>query len=236
MPVPQESFVDCGTGILPVSWEPSELQSKKVCTMIQTPLKTLTFEEFLESKAENRCYELHDGAIVEMQPTGEHEDITAYLVQQFTLLYTQLQLPYRIPSKVVVKPPDKNTGYIPDVLLLNRQALASEPLWLKSATITQGTSIPLIVEVVSTNWRDDYLKKLADYEMMGILEYWIADYAAFGGIRHIGDPKQPTLSVCQLVNGEYRITQFRGNERIISPTFPNMELNVEQIFRGGAEG
>jgi hypothetical protein len=27
--------------------------------------------------------------------------------------------------------------------------------------------------------------------MMGILEYWIADYAAFGPIRHIGDPKEP---------------------------------------------
>jgi Uma2 family endonuclease len=72
--------------------------------------------------------------------------------------------------------------------------------------------------------------------MMGILEYWIADYAAFGGIRHMGDPKPPTLSVCQLVDPEYRITQFRGSDRIISPTFPNMDLNVEQIFRAGAEG
>jgi Uma2 family endonuclease len=114
-------------------------------------------------------------------------------------------------------------------------ALASEPLWLKSATITKGTSIPLIVEVVSTNWRDDYLKKFADYEIMGILEYWIVDYAAFGGIRHIGEPKQPTLSVCQLVDGEYKINLFKGNDRIISPTFPNIKLTVEQIFRAGTE-
>ena len=70
--------------------------------------------------------------------------------------------------------------------------------------------------------------------MMGILEYGIADDAAFGLIRPIGDPKAPTLSVCQLVDGEYRITQFRGSDRIISPTFPNIDLNVEQIFRGGA--
>jgi Uma2 family endonuclease len=99
--------------------------------MIQTQPKILTFEEFLEDKADNRCYELHDGVMVEKQPTGEHEDITAYLVQEFTLLYTQLQLPDRIPSKTLVKPPAKDTGYIPDLLLLNRQALASEPLWLK---------------------------------------------------------------------------------------------------------
>jgi Uma2 family endonuclease len=151
-------------------------------------------------------------------------------------LWNKLQLPYRIPSKALVKPPAKDTGYIPDLLLLNRQVLASEPVWLKSAIITQGTSISLLVEVVSTNGRDDYLKKLADYEMMGILEYWIADYAAFGPIRHIGDPKESTLSVSQLLEGEYRITQFRGSDRIISPTFPNMDLNVEQIFRGGAKG
>jgi len=151
-------------------------------------------------------------------------------------LWNGLQLPYRIPSKALVKPPAKDQGYILYLLLLNRQALASEPLWLKSATITQRTYIPLLVEVVSTNWRDDDLKKWADYEKMGILEYWIADYGAFGPIRHIGDPKEPTLSLCQLVNPEYRITQCRGSDRIISPTFPNMNLNVEQIFRGGAEG
>ena len=90
--------------------------------MIQTQPNILTFEQFLEDKPENKFYELHDGVAVEMQPTGEHEDITAYLVQKFMLLYTQLQLPYRIPSKALVKPPAKDAGYIPDVLLLNRQA------------------------------------------------------------------------------------------------------------------
>ncbi len=38
----------------------------------------------------------------------------------------------------------------------------------------------LIVEVVSNNWRNDYLLKAADYEEMGIPEYWIVDYAALG--------------------------------------------------------
>ncbi len=107
------------------------------------------------------------------------------------LLWNKLQLPYRIPSKALVKPSAKDRGYIPDLLLLNRQALASEPLWLKSATITQGTSIPLLVEVVSTNGRDDYLKKFADYEMMGILEYWIADYAAFDPYLILATPENP---------------------------------------------
>jgi hypothetical protein len=28
---------------------------------------------------------------------------------------------------------------------------------------------------VSTNWRDDYLMKLGEYEKLGIAEYWIVD-------------------------------------------------------------
>jgi Uma2 family endonuclease len=83
-------------------------------------------------------------------------------------LWNKLQLPDGIPSKTLVKPLAKDTGYTPDLWLLNCQALASEPLWLESATIIQGTSIPLLVEVVSTNGRDDYLKKLADYEVISI--------------------------------------------------------------------
>jgi Uma2 family endonuclease len=38
---------------------------------------------------------------------------------------------------------------------------------------------------------------------MGIPEYWIVDYAALGGRTFIENPKQPTISVYQLVEGEY---------------------------------
>jgi Uma2 family endonuclease len=36
---------------------------------------------------------------------------------------------------------------------------------------------------------------LEDYATLGIPEYWIADYAAIGGIHYLGQPKQPTLSI-----------------------------------------
>jgi Uma2 family endonuclease len=103
-------------------------------------------------------------------------------------------------------------------------------LWKKESTVSQPTSIPLVIEVVSTNWRDDYHKKYADYEEMGIPEYWIVDYAALGSREFIGEPKQPTIMVCSLDEGEYRISKFRGDERIQSPTFPELNLTAEQIF------
>ena len=85
--------------------------------------------------------------------------------------------------------------------------------------------------MVSTNWRDDYFKKRADYEEMGIPEYWIVDYAALGGHSVLGKIKQPTVSVYQLVDDEYQVTQFRGTDKIISPTFTEFDLTAEQVLQ-----
>jgi Uma2 family endonuclease len=200
--------------------------------MIQSLPQLITFDEFIEWLPENRRYELHNGAIIEMQPTGKHEDIAGFLTQELTLEYTRMNLPYRIPPKALVKLNDKETGYNPDLLLIDRRYLASEPLWEKKSTLIHGESIPLIIEVVSTNWRDDYGYKLIDYEAIGIHEYWIVDYLGIGGVRFIGHPKQPTLSIYQLVDGEYQVQQFRGKEVINkSSTFPELNLTAEQIFQ-----
>jgi Uma2 family endonuclease len=90
---------------------------------------------------------------------------------------------------------------------------------------------PGVIEVVSNNWKDDYLTKLAKYEDLGVLEYIIVDYAAFGGIRFIGSPKQPTITIYQLENGEYLPGKvFRGSDQIESVLFPNIPLTADQIF------
>ncbi|MEH1934177.1 MAG: Uma2 family endonuclease [Nostoc sp.] len=204
--------------------------------MIQILRKLVTFDEFVAKYPDNtgKRYELHDGVIVEMpQPTGYHEQIIVFLVQKFILEYSRISLPYGIPKTVLVKPLESESAYSPDVLILNLPNLVNEPQWKKESTVSQAESIPLVVEVVSSNWRDDYLKKAADYEAVGIPEYWIVDYAALGGRRFIGNPKQPTVSLYTLVEGEYQVSQFRGIDRIISPLFPELNLTVEQIFQAG---
>jgi Uma2 family endonuclease len=204
--------------------------------MTQVLRKVVTFDEFVAKYPDNRGqrYELYDGVVVEMpQPTGDHEEIVVFLSTKITLEYSRLSLTYGIPKTVLVKPLENESAYSPDLLLLNITNLVNEPLWKKASTVTQAASIPLVIEVVSTNWRDDYLKKYADYEEMGIPEYWIVDYAALGGREFIGKPKQPTILVCCLEEGEYRVSKFRANDRIQSPTFPQLNLTAEQIFRAG---
>ena len=68
---------------------------------------------------------------------------------------------------------------------------------------------------------------------MGIQEYWIIDYLGLGGRRFIGNPKQPTFSIYQLIDGEYQVKQFRGGEGIESPTFPELKLTAQQVFAKG---
>jgi Uma2 family endonuclease len=97
--------------------------------------------------------------------------------------------------------------------------------------LTRGESIKLAVEVVSTNWRDDYDRKLFDYEAMGIAEYWIVDFRALGARRFISSPKPPTLSVYTLVDGEYQVRQFRGDELVESTAFLDIKLTASQIFQ-----
>ncbi len=97
-------------------------------------------------------------------------------------------------------------------------------------SLTFGHSVKLVVEVVSTNWRDDYLFKFADYEMLAIQECWIVDYLGIGGRRYIGSPEQPTFTVGTLVKGEYELRRFCGDDLVVSPTFPNFSLTVNHIF------
>ena len=204
--------------------------------MIQTLPKTksVTFEEFVQWKPEEKYYELHNGVIIEMnQPLGDHEDISSFLAEIATAEYLRLNLPYRIPKTVLVKQSENESAYSPDVLILNRSNLINEPLWKKQATVTQAASIPLVIEVVSSNWRVDYLTKVKDYEEIGIPEYWIVDYLALGGTPYIGNPKQPTISIYDFINGEYQVRQFRENETIVSPTFPELTLTANQIFQAG---
>ncbi|MFM9266366.1 Uma2 family endonuclease [Tychonema sp. BBK16] len=204
--------------------------------MTQTLSKLVNFEEFVEWLPENGTirYELHNGDIVEMaQPVGEHEEVISFLGIEIPYEIKRLGLPYGIPRQVIVRPPEKDSGYCPDLLVLNRANLVNEALWQKQSILSLCASIPLAIEVVSTNWRDDYYLKYADYEEMGIAEYWIVDYAALGGRTFIGNPKQPTISVCNLVDGEYQIFKFRDNDRIVSQTFPDLSLTANQIFQAG---
>lgn len=198
--------------------------------MIYTSFKLLPFEDFLTQYLDNPRYELADGELIDMEPTGSHE-IGGKLATQIGIAVTHEQLPWFIPRTCLIRPfSDIATARRPDIVVLDETVLSSEPYWEQEPVITLGRSIKLVVEVVSTNWETDYARKVEEYALLGIPEYWIVDYRGLGGIAFIGKPKQPTFTVCQLLGEEYTQQQYRLGQLITSPLLSRLQLRLDNIL------
>ena len=79
----------------------------------------------------------------------------------------------------------------------------------------------LIVEVVSPggetsqNYIHDYQDKRSQYSAIGVPEYWLID------------PEREWVMVGTLAStSAYQFVTFRGNDAIVSPTFPDLKLTA----------
>lgn len=191
----------------------------------------IAFEDYLvDADACDRPQELVDGTLVDMPPpTWMHMLIAKFLVQ---VLDQAIQAEGREDDWTTLAVPGQRTGIatsrLPDVAIVPFSAINNV---LASAVLT--TPAPLVIEIVSQNWQDDYLIKLAEYETLGIPEYWIVDYQGLGGTRYIGRPKQPTLSIYTLVDDEYQVSLFRAGEPLQSATLPDLKLSANAVFSAG---
>jgi Uma2 family endonuclease len=190
----------------------------------------LTFDQFLEQCPEEGFYELVNGEIVEVRSTRNHDDVADFMGDSFKDEIKRLNLNYVVKNTAVFKTITAQgieQGRKPDVSVIDRDIWRSN----RSAYSALEEPIQLAVEVTSTNWEDDYIDKLDEYQRRGIAEYWIVDYLAIGSREYLGNPKIPTVFIFILdANGKYQRTQFRGTEKIISPTFPKLALTAEQIL------
>jgi Uma2 family endonuclease len=199
--------------------------------MTYTTTKVLTFDEFISQYGGNPRYELIDGELRDMEPTGPHEAVTGKIIGYIFVEILRSHRNWVVPKNCLVKPPAMEaTALRPDAIVLDEAKLEREPLWRKEPIVCNGSTIQLVVEVVSTNWQDDYARKIEEYALLGIPEYWIVDYLGIGGTAFIGKPKQPTFTVCQLVGETYYQQQFRLGESILSPTFPELQLRLDDIL------
>ncbi|MEG4106495.1 Uma2 family endonuclease [Microcoleus sp. S13_C5] len=201
--------------------------------MVAIAQKTLSFEEFLNWDDDSgRSFELVNGVAMPLsEPTAKHEDVVDGLCRLLVDHCQSLNLPY-VPrqSKQVrlnAPPGESESSRKADIVVFAKEE------WVRmrqsSASAAAYIPPPLAIEVVSTNWRDDYRIKLNEYETLGILEYWIVDYAGLGGVQYIGSPKQPTVTINRLIDGEYQAQRYQGEAIIVSPTFPQLVLTIAQI-------
>lgn len=199
--------------------------------MTYTPAKTLSFEDFLARYGQDPRYELIDGELRDLEPTGPHELVAGKLAGYLFSEILQLNQRWTIPKNCLIRPPAAMaTALRPDVMVLDEMALATEPQWQREPVITSGQPIVMVAEVVSTNWQDDYARKVEEYALLGIQEYWIVDFRGLGGVDFIGKPKQPTLTVGWLEDEGYRRQLYRLGQPIQSRVFPELRLTLDTLM------
>ncbi len=200
------------------------------------PLPTITrqkisFQEFLTICPEDGNYELIQGEIIKMRPLRSHNNIARALMFLFYDEIRRLKLDYISATDMVIKTGEYQ-GRNPDVSIVQK-SVYNAVVNTYNALITP---LELAVEVVSSNWEDDYEDKLNEYQQLGIFEYWIVDYLAQGSRHLLGNPKVPTIFIYHLVEGIYQMQSFRDNDQIISPTFPELVVTANQIFLASETG
>jgi Uma2 family endonuclease len=98
--------------------------------MTYTPPKLLTFEQFITEYGDNPRYELIDGELRDMEPTGPHEEVSGSIAGRIYAEILHSNLNWLIPKNCLIKPPyAEATALRPDVIVLDRAELSKEPLW-----------------------------------------------------------------------------------------------------------
>lgn len=194
--------------------------------------RKLTFEQFIEQLPDDDGrYELINGVIVRILATRQHEDVADFIQRRFDRETERLNLNYRVSNRITIKTITADgieQGRRPDVSVVDKN------IWEANRAAYSALLDPLLVavEVVSTNWEDDYVDKLDEYRRNGISEYWIVDYLALASRNYLGNPKVPTVFIYLLdENGNYQVSAFRGSDKIVSRAFPELDITAEQIFK-----
>lgn len=192
----------------------------------------LTFEEFLQfqpGEADWHEYELIDGVITPMEePSGSHENIRSNLSFELQFHIRQHGLNYVVHPKPLVKL-TRREGRRPDLIVINSDR------WNAATQIEAALFEPpdIVVEVVSSNWQEDYQRKPLWYAALGVPEYWIVDSLDVTRrypTRRNPEIEVPTISILTLKDGEYSTRRFTNGDRIVSQVLPELELIVNKIL------
>jgi Uma2 family endonuclease len=189
--------------------------------MTQAKQRFNNFDEYLTyDDGTDNLYELFNGELIEVPPeSGFNVGIAAFLFGYFLPIVGYLRVrPHGLELEVRGEPRNR----YPDLTILREEHIQQLQ---RRNTIRLSMAPPvLVIEVVSPGelQRDrDYIAKRAQYAVIGIPEYWIVD------------PETQTVSVLELQESDYVVSAFRGSDRIISVTFPDLQLTAEQILAAG---
>jgi Uma2 family endonuclease len=82
--------------------------------MIQAGLTGLNVDEFIAQYRDRDQYELIDGELIDLEPTGLHEQVIGFMARKLNVEIDRVNLPYTIPHRCLVRISD-DTTFCPDL-------------------------------------------------------------------------------------------------------------------------
>jgi Uma2 family endonuclease len=119
------------------------------------------------------------------------------------------------------------TSRYPDLMVVTEEIHQALKRDRRSLVALDMPAPRLVVEVVSpgepgsNNYDRDYVEKSQEYAQRGIPEFWLID------------PMRAVVLVLTLVGSTYKAAAFRGEDRLDSPQFQELNLTAQQILSAG---
>jgi len=182
----------------------------------------LTFLEYLEYVPESDVrYELVRGKLIPMPAsTHLHTNICKFLVYKLQRYFAAENLDLVANALGTGVRTEENTSRIPDVVVFSK-TIWEEVIHRPGAGVLDFAEQPiLVVEVVSSNRRDDYVVKRDEYEIAKIPSYWIVD------------PKKKLVRVFTKSRNKegYTSVDFTEEKTIVSSQFDQLVLSVQELL------
>jgi Uma2 family endonuclease len=187
--------------------------------MVQTRPRFHSFDEYLAyDDGTEKFYELFNGELIEVPPeSGRNVQVANRLLLIFAML-VGIDRVRGHGLELEVRGEPKNR--YPDLTVIQPEHIQ---LLAKRNTIRLTMPPPmLVVEVVSPGelqWERDYVAKRAQYEDLGIPEYWI-----------VNPQDETVLVLAQQGHGFAAVGTFVGHQPIQSLQMPKLAVTAEQIF------
>jgi Uma2 family endonuclease len=195
--------------------------------MTVTAQRRMTLEEYLAyDDGTDVRYELLDGVLVEMGAESTlNTKIAGFL---FSVFLEFLISSDRIGFKQKIQVRSIHVSARDPDLIIHTEASELAIEGLAEACLKLNDPNPaIVIEVVSPgnedsdNYKRDYEQKPFEYADRSIPEYWMID------------PERLLVRIGKLTDGEYQFQEFRGDDLVVSPAFPEFKMTAAQIFNRG---
>jgi len=186
----------------------------------------MTLKEYLDyDDGTDTRYELEDGVLVEM--SGENP-LNPCIAIMLVFLFSDLGIARKllaIGHQIEVRSRYASARQ-PDLVVHSVESDAA--LFSGEKVLRLGSPSPLLVVEVASQTKTNAKSRKRDYELKpreyadrGIPEMWIVD------------PDCAWVQIGTLVGAAYQFATFQGEETIVSPTFPALNLTAAQVLSAG---